>query len=117
MKNITKILCLCLAVALLAAALTACGLSEDEAVGTWTGTYTYNGNSFSVAIVLEADGSYAKATKKNGSLSSTETGDYEVKGGKVILYDSDSVVYHGESTVYKYKSGALVNNDHYFYKN
>ena len=117
MKKLTKIISLCVMVALLVSTLAACGLSEAEAVGTWSGTYTYNGNDFSVAIVLESDGSYAKVTMKNGMLSSSETGDYEIKGNKVTLYDSDSIVYHGKSITYKYKNGALVNNDHYFYKN
>ena len=94
--------------------LCACGISREEAAGAWSGTYEYHGNQFSVAFVLEADGDYAKVTLKNGSLSSAEDGTWEVKGGKVILHEDGDM---GISTEYKYKGGALVNNDHYFYKN
>ena len=93
--------------------LDSCGIKEDEAVGTWSGTYEYNGNSFSVAFVLGADGEYAQVTYKNGSLSSTEDGTWEIDGGKVVLHEDGNT---GTSTVYKYRDGALVNNDHKFYK-
>lgn len=73
----------------------------------------YNGSSFSCAFVLSADGTYAEATYKDGSLSSTETGTYEVKGSKVILHENGNM---GTSTVYKYKGGKLVNNGHEFTK-
>ena len=53
---------------------------------------------------------------KNGSFYKTEAGDYDVKGSKVNLYDSDSSVYHGSSTPYKYKNGTLTNNGHTFVK-
>lgn len=93
--------------------LCACGISKDEAVGTWTGTYVYNGSSFSCAFVLSEDGTYDKVTYKDGSLSSAEAGTYEVKSGKVILHKDGNT---GNSTVYKYKDGKLVNNDHEFSK-
>ncbi len=50
---------------------------------------------------------------KNGELSSAEEGTWEVKGGKVVLHKDGNM---GVSTVYKYKGGALVNNDHEFTK-
>ena len=89
--------------------LCACGLKKSDAVGVWSGTYTYNGNQFSCGFVLDQDGSYAKITYKNGSLSSSETGTYEVKGGKVILHKDGK---SGVSTEYKYKGGNLVNSGH-----
>lgn len=116
MKNVVKRISLCLVLVMMMGILASCGLSKEDAVGTWTGTYTYNGNTFTVAIILNEDGTYAKATMKNGSLSSTETGDYEIKGNKVILYDDSAVVHHGVSTEYKYKNDQLVNNDHYYSK-
>ena len=93
--------------------LCACGLKESDAVGVWSGTYTYNGNQFSCTFALEGNGKYAKITYKNGSLSSSETGTYEVKGGKVILHKDGNM---GVSTEYKYKGGNLVNNGHKFSK-
>ena len=93
--------------------LCACGLSEKDAVGTWSGTYVYNGNQFVCAFVLSADGTYSEVTYKNGSLSSAETGTYEVKGGKVFLYEKGGL---GSYTEYKYKDGKLVNNGHEFTK-
>lgn len=117
MNKIIRKISLCVVFALVVAVLAGCGLSEEDAVGTWSGTYTYNGNEFSVAFTLYNDGTYDKVIFKNGSLSSTETGDYEVKGNQVILYDSSSLTYHGTSTRYNYKNGMLENNDHYFMKN
>lgn len=93
--------------------LTACGISKEDAVGTWSGTYEYNGNLFAVAFVLDADGDYAKATYKNGSLSSIEEGTWEIDGGKVVLHKDGNT---GVSVIYSYKNGALVNNKHEFYK-
>ncbi len=115
MRTTVRNISLCLVIVLLIGILAACGISKDELVGSWTGTYTYNGNRFDVAIVFKSSGSYSKATMKNGTLSSTETGDWEIKGGKVILY-SDAATYHGVSTTYNYKGGKLENNNHYFSK-
>ena len=100
-------------VAAICFSLCACGISRDEAVGTWSGTYEYNGNQFAVAFVLKGDGDYSKVVYKNGSLSSAEEGTWEVQGGKVILHENGNM---GSSTKYTYKGGALVNNDHKFYK-
>lgn len=93
--------------------LCACGLEKSDVVGTWVGSYTYNGNQFQASFVLGADGKYTKITFKNGALSSTDSGTYEVKGKKVRLHSSNGV---GGTTEYKYKGGALVNNGHKFYK-
>ena len=112
MKIAKKLISIVL-VCLLCLSLCACGISEDKAVGTWTGSYVYNGNSFSVAFILNADGNYSYASYKNGSFNKAESGTWEIKGGKVILHENGNV---GISTKYKYKGGALVNNDHQFYK-
>jgi len=93
--------------------LCACGITKETAVGTWAGTYVYDGNQFACSFVLSEDGDYAKVTLKNGSMSSSETGTYEVKGGKVILHKDGNM---GVSTEYKYKGGKLVNNGHEFVK-
>lgn len=109
MKSLLAILLICA----FCLPLCACGISEEEAVGTWSGTYEYNGSSFSVAFVLSANGQYAKAVYKNGSMSSSETGTWEIGGGDVLLHkNGDS----STATRYEYKGGALVNNDHKFYK-
>jgi hypothetical protein len=108
-KSLIAILILCTIVV----SLCACGISEDEAIGTWSGSYIYNGNQFSVAFVLSPDGTYAKATYKNGSFHKSESGTWEVDGGDVLLYENGNT---GAWTTYEYKGGALVNNDHEFFK-
>ena len=108
-----KMLALSLAVVLCCLFLCACGISEEKAVGTWSGSYIYNGNSFSVSFVLEPNGEYSEVVYKNGSLSSTEDGTWEIKGGKVIMHEDGNM---GSSTVYEYRGGALINNNHEFTK-
>ena len=93
--------------------LCACGISRENAVGTWSGTYVYEGNTFSCTFVLYESGEYDEVTYKNGSFSSSENGTWEIDGGKVVLHEDGNM---GVSTIYKYKSGALVNNNHRFTK-
>ena len=112
MRKIKSMIAVLLLVAL-CVSLCACGISKSEAIGTWSGTYEYNGNQFAVAFVLSEDDTYAEAVYKNGSLSSTEVGTWEIKGGEVVLHENGNT---GISTCYKYRGDALVNNDHKFYK-
>ncbi len=93
--------------------LASCGLEAEEVLGTWVGAYEYEGNSFSRAFVLDADGTYAEVTYKNGALSSTEVGTFEVKGKHVRLHPDGNT---GITVEYDYKGEALVNNDHEYYK-
>lgn len=116
MSRNKKAIIICLIMLLVCAVMTSCGISEAEAIGTWSCAYTYNGNDFDSAFQLSEDGTYVKIVMKNGSLSSTETGEYEVKGNKVILYDSSAMTYHGKSMEFKYKDGVLINADHEFEK-
>ncbi|MBO5767389.1 MAG: hypothetical protein J6R45_00295 [Clostridia bacterium] len=109
-----KLLALSLVVIMCCVLLCACGISREDAVGTWCGSYVFKGNNFTVAFVLESNGEYSEVIYKNGSFSSAEVGTWEVKGGKVFLYEDGDMM--GTRTEYKYKGGALVNNDHYFYK-
>lgn len=111
MKTTKRIVSLSL-VLVLVLMLCSCGISREEAIGTWSGTYTYDGSLYSVAFVLSSNGSYAKAVVKNGSLSSSEMGTWEVEGGAVVLHARNG----GGTTRYKYKGGALVNNGHKFTK-
>lgn len=92
--------------------LTACGVSKDDVVGTWTGTWTYNGNSFAKAFVLSETGTYASTTLKNGAQHKVEMGTYEINGNKVELHPENEM----GTTVYKFKNGTLINNDHVFVK-
>ena len=112
MKKI-KIMILVALVCLICISLCACGISKEDAVGLWSGTYVYEGNQFACAFVLTEGGDYYKETFKNGSLSSSEIGTYEVKNGKVILHEDGNM---GISTEYKYSGGKLVNNGHKFTK-
>ena len=108
-KSLVAVVLLCV----ICFSLCACGISKKEAIGTWGGSYTYKGNKFVRTFVLGADDEYAEVTFKNGSMSSSEVGTYEVKGNKVILHKDGN---KGISTIYKYKGGKLVNNDHEFSK-
>jgi major membrane immunogen (membrane-anchored lipoprotein) len=93
--------------------LVACGLSQEDAIGIWSGSYEYNGNQFTQTFALADDGTYVKVTVKNGEISSSEDGTYELKGGTVVLHEDGNT---GISTKYKYKGGNLVNNGHKFSK-
>ena len=117
MKRIVKVTALLMVSLFMLLTLTACfGVSKDEVVGTYSGSYVHNGNEYSVGIVLGEDGTYAEVVIKNGELSSSETGDFEIKGNKVLLYDSESSTYHGICTKYKFKKDTLINNGHEFTK-
>ena len=117
MKNlIIKIISFSLIFVFILAFLTACGVSVEEAAGTYTGGYIYNEHLFTVAIMLDDEGEYEKFVMKDGALNSYESGDYEIKGSKVVLYDSEASVYHGVMTKYKYKNGTIINNGHIFTK-
>lgn len=116
MPRSIKVIVICLIMLVACAVMTSCGISETDAIGTWNSTYTYNGNEFNNTFQLSEDGTYVKLVMKNGALSSTETGEYEVKRSKVILYDSSSLTYHGISMEYKYKNGILINADHEYEK-
>ncbi len=104
-----KAISLALVMAMALLALCACGLEASDVVGTWKDSYTYDGNQISVVLVLQDDGYYGKITSKNGSVSKVESGEYEIDGRTVILYDSSAATYHGAYTEYKYKGGHLVN--------
>ena len=109
----SKLLIVLALVGIICFSLCACGISREEAVGTWSGTYVYEGNTFAVAIVLSEEGNYGKASYKNGSFNSSESGTWEIKGGKVVLHRDGDM---GVSTEYKYKGDALVNNVQKLYK-
>ena len=110
MKTTVKLVALILTVSLLAVLFASCGPSKEDIVGTWTSTYEYKGNTYNAAIVFESSGKYARVTYKNGSISSTESGDYEISGSKVTMYDSSATVTHGISSTLTYKSGKLSNS-------
>lgn len=114
MKKAIKIISVCLVLILLVTTLLACSPSVEEVTGTYSGSYTYNGNKFYVVIMLYNDGTYARATAKNGNLSTSEAGDYEIKGSKIRLYDSNTA--HGSWIDYNYSSGVLETNGHKFTK-
>ncbi len=97
---------------LLLLALVSCGPSMEEVAGTYSGSYTYEGNKYYVVIILDDDGTYAKATTKNGILSSSDSGDYEIKGSTVRLYIDGKDHYLD----YSYKDGILENGGYQFTK-
>lgn len=112
MKAFTRVISICLLAIMMTTILVSCGPSMSDVAGTYTGTYTYNGSFFSVAIVLEESGSYAKATAKDGK-TTTETGTFEIDGDEVVLHKSGN---SSNNTRYTYTDGQLENNGHIFKK-
>ena len=118
MKRTSKIIALCLVLSMMLAFFVSCSPSVEDVVGTYTGEYTFKGNTYTVVITLSDDGKYVKSkTKNNQGAPSMETGEYEIDGRKVNLYDSSSSTYHGVCMTYEYKNNVLENNDHEFVKN
>lgn len=116
MKHHVKTIAVCMALTFIVFALASCTVSKDAVVGLYSGEYTYNGNEFSYVIALSDDGTYARTSTKNGEFYEAKTGEYEIDGRDVLLYDSDSAVHHGSYIRYKYKNDSLENNGHVFKK-
>lgn len=116
MKKVLKAISLCTVLVMLLSLLAGCSVSKDDLVGTWTGSWEYNGKKITSAIVFKADGTYGMSTLSGWDVSSSEAGEYEIKGNKVILYDSSSAVYHGNYMELTYRNGKLENNGHYYSK-
>ena len=109
----TRLIATLMTILLLGTFLVSCAPSVEDVEGTYIGTYEYNGNEYTVAIILFDDGTYASATSKNGAKPSTQSGDFEIKWNKIVLYD---VGPDGAWAEYKYSKGVLTNNNHKFYK-
>ena len=113
MNKTVKVVSVCMILSLLLLALVSCGPSMEEVAGTYSGSYTsYMGHKYYVVIILDDDGTYARATSKDGILSSSDSGDYEIKGSTVRLY-IDSEDHYVD---YSYKDGVLENGGYQFTK-
>ncbi len=86
--------------------------TQNEIEGIWGTQYTYDGDEYLVVFELDDDGSYYKIKYKNQMFESLESGDYEIKGLEVCLYDDSALTYHGISTNYSYFLGTLKNGKH-----
>ena len=115
MKTLFKSIAICLVAVFVLGAFTACSPKPEDVAGTYVGTYVYNGNTFTKTITLGV-AEYGEITYKNGEFSSEESGIYEIKGNKLLLYDSSSIVDRGAWSEYKYKNGVLENAGHKFVK-
>lgn len=113
MKNLFRALVAALLVVSISFIMVGC-VSKSKLVGTWVGEYTYEGNKFNVAIVLNSDGTFGKATVKNGMVSSSSAGTWEIKGGKLVLHNDE------DKTMTEYKISLdgkkITNNGHDFKK-
>lgn len=114
MTKITKIASVLVIFSLLLAVFTACGISEKELIGTWRSNYVYNGAEIESTMTFYSDGTYYEMSKKNGVISSYDSGYYTIEGGKVDCHitDCSNKLEIGSETIYKYRSGKLINNDH-----
>lgn len=90
------ILCICLC---------ACGSDKKDIVGSWAGTWEFKGNQISCSIVLDENGEYSKTTLKNGVVSGSETGTWELKNEELHLHENGDLL---SSTVYYYKNGKVI---------
>lgn len=116
MKKTLKALCLGLVVVFVLSTFTACGISKEEAVGMWECSYTYEGSSYYALFELESDGTFAKVTLKDGNYNTYTSGDWELEGRTLKLYDSEALTYHGQWMEFKYKNGGFENGDHLYTK-
>lgn len=94
-------------------ALTACDttseerISKGELIGVWTKTAYENGARFDKEVVFRNDSTYTYTTWKNGNFYRTESGDFEVTGNEVRLYDETAITYHGVAIILRYENGSL----------
>lgn len=116
MKKIVKIISLVIVMSIITTIFVSCGVSEEDIVGTWKGKWTYNGDTYENKINIYSFGTYSSTTYKNGIWNSYETGDWEIDGKEIHLYDDSTIVYHGSYKTYKYKNGNLINGNHTFKK-
>ncbi len=116
MKRVVKMTSLCLIISVMITLFTACSPSMKDVIGTYSGTYTHNENDYTIVITLTEDGKYVKTKAKNDGNPTTETGNFEIDGKSVLLYDSDSITPQGSYTRYQYKNNILENNNHEFVK-
>ena len=111
-----KTLCILAAILMVISLVSCNSVSKEDLVGTWSGAWTYNGNVIAEGITFYSDGNYDMVMLKNDSVYKVQNGDYEIKGDKVLVYNGDSIVHHGEWMEYTYKDGKLENNGHYLEK-
>lgn len=92
--------------------LAACGSSSSdsgELIGVWSGSWEYAGRDINCSVQFKRDGTYVDNTYVNHELQTPETGTWEMKGNKVILYIDGN---KGHLQEYKYSGGKLINNGH-----
>ena len=87
----------------------AAGSTSSGESGLWSGTWQFEGKGINAVILFGANSDYIKAVYADGKLSSAETGTYEIKGNKLILYLNGS---KGNITEYDYNGSSLKNNGH-----
>lgn len=109
-----KILGIVVLLTIIVSVLASCSsISKSELVGEWEASYYYDGNYYVNTLVFDSDETYRKVVKKNSRISSTETGTYEIKSGKVVIHENGASNIRQE---FEYIDDALVNNDVYYYK-
>ena len=108
MKKTIKVISLCIAISIILISLVSCGVKKDDLLGTWTGEWTYGGSTYRAILTIKYTGYFTYVSYKNGIIDSYITGDFELKGNTVRLYDDSSTVHHGDCMVMNYKGGKLV---------
>ena len=108
MKKTVKIISFIMAVLFILLTISSCAASKEDIIGTWKGEWVYNGDRYSGVIVIKWNGYFTHTVYKNGIINSYVTGDYEIDGRTIKLYDDSSIVHHGDAQIFKLKSGNLV---------
>lgn len=81
--------------------------AENVAGAGWQCTYHTGDDKIYTRFVLADDGTYKQIIAKNGLFDHSETGTYEVKGGKLYLYLNGDT---NSATAYEPKGENLLNN-------
>ena len=115
-----KTISLCLSLLLIMAPLTlltSCSIfegsiSKSDIVGLWKCEYVSNGYKKIDLLEIRYDGTFTRLTGTPGIWEVFRvTGDYEIDGKNIHLYDDSSPVYHGISFEMSYSDGHILAPD------
>ena len=107
MKKTIQALSFIIALSFILITFSSCSVSQEDIIGTWKGEWVYNGDRYSGTIVIEWSGYFTQIVYKNGIINSYVTGDYEIDGRTIRLFDDSCIVHHGDAQLFKLQNGKL----------